>query len=187
MLSLDSDCAEERTCAEAEPVSPAPRLTSVIFDGTMRGALGGLADIARDFLRCGALLLDRRGDRRGDLRDAPDGAADLLDGGDRILRRGLHAGDLRADLLGRLGGLRGERLTSDATTAKPRPASPARAASMVALSASRLVCSAIAVISLTTSPMRPAACDSSLMRASVFSRLLHRLAGDPGSTPAPGG
>jgi hypothetical protein len=31
--------------------------------------------------------------------------------------------------------------TSDATTAKPRPASPARAASMVAFSASRLVCS----------------------------------------------
>jgi hypothetical protein len=30
--------------------------------------------------------------------------------------------------------------TSDATTAKPRPASPARAASIVALSASRLVC-----------------------------------------------
>src|SRR3546814_9044492 len=38
--------------------------------------------------------------------------------------------------------------TSCATTAKPRPASPARAASMVALSASRLVCPA-------TSRMRP--------------------------------
>jgi len=35
-------------------------------------------------------------------------------------------------------------LTSEATTAKPLPASPARAASMVALSASRLVCPAIA-------------------------------------------
>ena len=34
-------------------------------------------------------------------------------------------------------------LTSEATTAKPRPASPARAASMVALSASRLVCEAM--------------------------------------------
>ncbi|EDP62983.1 hypothetical protein BAL199_19061 [alpha proteobacterium BAL199] len=33
--------------------------------------------------------------------------------------------------------------TSEATTAKPLPASPARAASMVAFSASRLVCSAI--------------------------------------------
>ena len=33
--------------------------------------------------------------------------------------------------------------TSEATTAKPRPDSPARAASMVAFSASRLVCAAI--------------------------------------------
>ena len=41
-------------------------------------------------------------------------------------------------------------LTSLATTAKPLPASPARAASMVALSASRLVCSAMLVITLTT-------------------------------------
>ena len=43
--------------------------------------------------------------------------------------------------------------TSEATTAKPRPASPARAASMVALSASRLVCSAMLWISVTTSPI----------------------------------
>jgi hypothetical protein len=52
--------------------------------------------------------------------------------------------------------------TSPATTAKPRPASPAHAASMVALSASRLVYSAIPGMSLTTSPMRPAASSSSL-------------------------
>ena len=44
-------------------------------------------------------------------------------------------------------------LTSLATTAKPLPASPARAASMVALSASRFVCSAIEVMTLTTSPI----------------------------------
>ena len=44
-------------------------------------------------------------------------------------------------------------LTSLATTAKPLPASPARAASMVALSASRLVCSAMLVITLTTLPI----------------------------------
>ena len=48
-------------------------------------------------------------------------------------------------------------LTSAATTAKPLPASPARAASMVALSASRLVCAAILEISPTTEPMRSAA------------------------------
>ena len=51
-------------------------------------------------------------------------------------------------------------LTSWATTAKPRPASLARAASIVAFSASRLVCSAIEVISLTTSPLRAPASES---------------------------
>ena len=59
--------------------------------------------------------------------------------------------------------------TSLATTAKPRPASPARAASMVALSASRLVCSAMSVMSLMTSPMRPAASSSSMTAALVAS------------------
>ena len=57
--------------------------------------------------------------------------------------------------------------TSDATTAKPRPASPARAASMVALSASRLVWPAMVLISSTTSPMRLAAFDNSLTRSLV--------------------
>ena len=50
--------------------------------------------------------------------------------------------------------------TSVATTAKPRPASPARAASMVAFSASRLVCAAIEWISLTTSPIFSAPVES---------------------------
>ncbi len=59
--------------------------------------------------------------------------------------------------------------TSAATTANPRPASPARAASIVALSARRFVCSAMAVISLTTSPIRLAAPDSSVMRSFVLS------------------
>ena len=44
--------------------------------------------------------------------------------------------------------------TSSATTANPRPWSPARAASMAALSASRFVCSAIPVIVSTMPPMR---------------------------------
>src|SRR6478672_8535361 len=71
-------------------------------------------------------------------------------------------------------------LTSDATTAKPRPASPARAASMVALRAKRLVCPAIVLISSTTSPMRPAALESSLTRSldrrtQIFRRRGHRL------------
>src|SRR5213079_1928524 len=63
-------------------------------------------------------------------------------------------------------------LTSEATTAKPRPASPARAASIVALSASRLVWPAIAWIKPTTSPMRVAASPSSDIERTV------RLPGD---------
>ena len=43
--------------------------------------------------------------------------------------------------------------TSLATTAKPLPASPARAASMVAFSASRLVCCANEVMTLITLPI----------------------------------
>ena len=58
--------------------------------------------------------------------------------------------------------------TSDATTAKPRPASPARAASMVALRASRLVWPAMVLISSTTSPIRAAALASSATRSLVF-------------------
>src|SRR6266566_2523586 len=58
--------------------------------------------------------------------------------------------------------------TSDATTAKPRPASPARAASMVAFNASRLVCPAMVLINSTTSPIRVAAFASSPTRSLVF-------------------
>jgi hypothetical protein len=58
--------------------------------------------------------------------------------------------------------------TSNATTAKPRPASSARAASMVALSASRLVYPAMVLINSTTSPMRPAAFDNSPTRSLVL-------------------
>src|ERR1700734_658932 len=48
---------------------------------------------------------------------------------------------------------RASSLTSLATTANPLPASPARAASMVALRASRLVCWAIEVMTLITLPI----------------------------------
>src|SRR3954462_9511704 len=47
--------------------------------------------------------------------------------------------------------------TSSATTAKPRPCSPAREASIAAFSASRLVCSAISWMVETRSEMRPEA------------------------------
>ena len=58
-------------------------------------------------------------------------------------------------------------LTSEATTAKPLPASPARAASIVAFNASRLVWLAMLVIRLTTSPIFSAPCASACTTASV--------------------
>ena len=60
-------------------------------------------------------------------------------------------------------------LTSLATTAKPLPASPARAASIVAFSASRLVCAAISEIRVTTSPIRVMASDRVEMVRCVYS------------------
>ncbi len=67
--------------------------------------------------------------------------------------------------------------TSPATTAKPRPASPARAASMVALRARRLVCLAIAEIRSATLPTRLSAASR---RARMLGDGAHRLqqAGD---------
>ena len=68
--------------------------------------------------------------------------------------------------------------TSAATTAKPRPASPARAASIVALSASRLVCSAMPPIRLETSAILLTAFDSDWMVLLAFSRPADRGLGD---------
>ena len=63
-------------------------------------------------------------------------------------------------------------LTSPATMAKPRPASPARAASIVVLSASRLVRFVISLIRLTTSPIRSAASDTPDTDAFAYSAAL---------------
>src|SRR6202043_239611 len=78
-------------------------------------------------------------------------------------------------------------LTSVATTAKPRPASPARAASMVELSASSVVCRAICAIRLTTLPI--AAEDSprrsTLARASLAAALARSASLPASRTCAP--
>ena len=78
--------------------------------------------------------------------------------------------------------------TSSATTAKPRPCSPARAASIAAFSARRLVWSAIAVIVVTIPPMRSERAVRSAI-ASPTGRggggdLAHRLAGRVGGVDA---
>jgi len=59
--------------------------------------------------------------------------------------------------------------TSAATTAKPRPASPARAASMVAFRARRLVCDAMFEIIPTMSPIRVEVSRRACTRAAVWS------------------
>ncbi|OPZ60649.1 MAG: hypothetical protein BWY88_00442 [Synergistetes bacterium ADurb.Bin520] len=59
--------------------------------------------------------------------------------------------------------------TSSATTANPRPCSPARAASMAAFSARRFVWSAICPMELTSSPMRRAKSCTSFTLALVNS------------------
>ena len=69
--------------------------------------------------------------------------------------------------------------TSVATTAKPRPLSPARAASIVALSANRLVWLAIAPIRRSTSPIfSPAA-----VRPATISVVCPALATASSATP----
>jgi hypothetical protein len=101
------------------------------------------------------------------------------------VRGGLDRLDLAADFLGRAAGLAGQRLdlrgddgkalalTSEATTAKPLPASPARAASIVAFSASRLVWLAMPLMIATTASIfcaesaSPCTCWSVLWAAST--------------------
>jgi hypothetical protein len=96
------------------------------------------------------LFLDRGADRRCDRADFLDRGGDALDRLDGFLGGALDLGNAGADLLVASAVWLARLLTSAATTAKPRPASPARAASMVALSASRLVCPAILEISSAT-------------------------------------
>jgi hypothetical protein len=79
--------------------------------------------------------------------------------------------DLAGDLLGGPWVCTASALTSEATTAKPRPAAPARAASMVELSARSVVCLAICAIRLTTLPI---AADDSRRRSTL--RLASRAA-----------
>ena len=106
LFSLESSCAEDSTCAEAEPISVAPRLTSPMLLATWVvpiAACWTLRAISRVASPCG---VDRRRDGRGDARNPADGVADFLDRQHQFLGRRLNFGDLRADLAGGLRGLR---------------------------------------------------------------------------------
>src|SRR5207244_10730682 len=81
---------------------------AVDLQDVVGGRLGAARDVlnaARDLLRRRALLFHGAGDGRGNLGNLADGAADLLDRGDRFLGRALHARDVIGDLVGRLGSL----------------------------------------------------------------------------------
>ena len=102
--------AEASTCAAAAPVSPAARLTPAMFAETCSVPLRRLLRVARDLLRRRPLLLHRAGDRRRDLVDLADRAADPLDRRHRLAGHRLDRADLRRDVLGRLRRLVGQRL-----------------------------------------------------------------------------
>ena len=81
-----------------------------MLDGHLLGALRRLLDVAGNFLRRRALLFDRGGNGRGDLRKLFDGAGDVLDRADQFLGRRLDAGNLLADFAGCFRRLLGQRL-----------------------------------------------------------------------------
>ena len=154
LLSPDSDCAADRTCAR--PIRFRRRRAHVGDVGRdLLGALRRLLHVAGDLLRRRALLFHGRRDGRGDLRQLLDGAViSLMASTNSRVAAWMPAICWPISPVA-LAVCSASALTSEATTAKPRPASPARAASMVALSASRLVCPAMVLISSTTSPIGP--------------------------------
>jgi len=90
-------------------VSAAPRCTSPILVET-RWVPWAACWTLREISCVAAPALPRPRNRRGNLRQPPDGAADLPDRADRFLGRGLDAGDLLSDLACGLRGLLGKRL-----------------------------------------------------------------------------
>ena len=120
-------------------------------------------------MRCCVLAVDRSCSGQRALGKIPYRGSNLIEGSQGVLRGSLNTDNLGANLPVASDVRFANIFTSFATTPKPRPASPERAASIVALSARRLVCSAMAEMRLTTSPTRSAASASCDILRSVSS------------------
>ena len=108
--SVDSDCAEESTCEDAEPVSLAPRCTSVMLEDTCWVpcaaccTLREISCVAAPCSSTAAAMVEEISDSFSIV------ALISLIALTELLGGGLDAGDLLADLAGGLRGLFGERL-----------------------------------------------------------------------------
>src|SRR5207253_2458270 len=168
LLSPDSNCAAERTCDEAVSVSVAPRCTSVMLAETICvpcAACCTLREISCVAAPCSSTAAAIAEEISESFPMVPE--ISWMAPTESWVAAWIPVICCPISPVA-LAVCSASAFTSDATTAKPRPASPARAASMLALSASRLVCPAMVLISSTTSPMRVAASDNALTRSSVF-------------------
>src|SRR5260221_5075148 len=143
LLSVDSDCAADSTCEEAPPASDAPRWTSAILASTCevpsaaRCTFREISWVAAPCSSTADAIVAEISDIRAMV--APISLIAVTE-------------SLVADWMSAICWLissvafavcSASVFTSAATTANPLPASPARAASMVAFSAKRLVCPAM--------------------------------------------
>ena len=147
------------SCVEADVSSLAAETSSAAADASSV-TVTGRRSCARS-RRCGrsSPRCHCRSARRSRAPARPPGArlgalGTLGDDADGVAGLGLDLLDQAGDRPGGVCDSSASLRTSSATTANPRPCSPARAASMAAFSASRFVCSAIPVMVSTISPIR---------------------------------
>ncbi len=163
----DSSEAADRTCEAAAPVSSDACATPAMLPVTSLvpvEACATLRTISWVAAPCSSTAAAIEVATAADLADPPGDARDRRD---RLAGRSLDLGDLPRDLVRGPGSLLGQRLHLGGDHREALTRSPARAASMVALRARRLVWPAMFEIRPTTSPMRETAALSSCTRRPV--------------------